>query len=70
MSISVKYLSDTVGRYLDLYCLDAADFNPDCEQPLSFFRVRPGPCEKLKELAIERRTSDAFPFAICITSTE
>ena len=29
---------------------------------LSFLRLRPGPPEKLKDLAIERRTSDAFVF--------
>ena len=39
-------------------------------QPLSFLRLGPGPCEKLKELAIVRRTSDAFLFPICILSTE
>ena len=41
-----------------------------CEQSLSFLRLRPGPCEKLKKLAIERRTSNAFLFLICIRSTE
>ena len=40
-----------------------------CEKSLSFLRLRPGPCEKLKEFAIER-TSDAFLFLICIRSTE
>ena len=46
------------------------DFNPDCEQSLSFLSLRPGACEKLKEIAIERRTSDAFLFLICTISTE
>ena len=46
------------------------DFNPDCEQSLSFLSLRPEACEKLKALAIERRTSDAFLFLICIISTE
>ena len=46
------------------------DFNPDCEQSLSFLRLRHGPCEKLRELAIERRTRDVFVFLICIISTE
>ena len=46
------------------------DFNPDCEQSLSFLSLRPGACKTLKELAIERRTSDAFLFLICIISTE
>ena len=38
------------------------DLNPDCAQSLKFlfFPLRLGPCEKFKELAIERRTSDAF----------
>ena len=40
-----------------------------CEQSLSFPRLRIGPCEKMKEFAIER-TSDAFLFLICIRSTE
>ena len=33
------------------------DFNPDCEQSLSFLSLRPGACEK-------------FLLLICITSTE
>ena len=51
------------------YC-EPRDFNPDCEQCLSFLSLRPGAWEKLKELAIERRTSDVFLFLICIISTE
>ena len=39
-----------------------------CEQSLSFLRLRPGPCEKLKEFAIERRTIDAFLFLITMSS--
>lgn len=46
------------------------DFNPNCEQSLSFLSLRPGAFEKLKELAIERRTSDACLLRICIISTE
>ena len=36
------------------------DLNLDCEQPLSFLRLRPraAPYERLKEFAIQRRTSD------------
>ena len=40
------------------------DFNPDCEQSLSFLSLRPGACEiliLLKEHANEQ-TSDAFLF--------
>ena len=48
------------------------DLNPDCEQSLSFICLRPraGLCEKLKDLAIEQRTSNAFLFLICIISNE
>ena len=36
------------------------DLNPDCEQSLSFLRLRPraAPYERSKEFAIQRRTSD------------
>ena len=46
------------------------DFNPDCEESLSFLSLQPRACEKLKEHAIERRTSDPFLFLICIMSAE
>ena len=45
-------------------------YEPRDFKPLSFLRLRPGPCEKLKELAIERRTRDVFLFWICTTSTK
>ena len=50
--------------------LRAERLNPDCEESLSFLSLRPGALEKLKEHPIERRTSDAFLFWICIMSTE
>ena len=53
-----------------IWYYELRDFNPDCEQSLSFLRLRAGPCEKLKELAIEWRKSDVFLFPICIMSTE
>ena len=36
------------------------DLNPDCKHSLSFLRLRPraAPYERLKEFAIQRRTSD------------
>ena len=37
---------------------EPGDFNPDCEESLSFLSLRPGACEKWKAHVIERRTSD------------
>ena len=49
---------------------EPTDFNPDCEEPLSFLNLRTGAREKLKEHVIERQTSDAFLTLICILSTK
>ena len=63
-----------LNRVYNLTCLcpkqgmyyEPRDFNPDCEESLSFLSLRPGP----KEHVIELRTSDAFLILICILSTE
>ena len=63
LPLSATVLKPVLNR---VWYYEPRDFNPDCRQPLSFLRLGPGPCEKLKELAIERRTSDAFLFLICM----
>ena len=68
-----------LNRVYNLTCLcpqqgiwyyEPRDLNPDCEKSLSFLSLGPGALEKLKEHAIELRTSGAFLVLICILSTE
>ena len=45
-----KQLKPVLNR---VWYYEPRDFNPDCEQSLSFLRLPPRPCEMLKELAIQ-----------------